>query len=472
MDGPQYSIAVVRYSFEQQTPGPPGYPLYIGLGKFFNLFTHDPYSALLLTGVLGSVLGAVILFHIGLKLFHRNVGIAAAAIFLTGSTFYYLGLTEYGYILIVPTTVLLAYEVYRIFILHKKEGIFLGLIFGICIGIRPQEILQIVTLFALGFIFLPGKEKIKTIISFSLVTLLWLVPIINAVGIKQFLDMFNQSSALIAYRGTLTANSFNVIKGFLLSFGISGIFLVYFLRFIKKRPHLVKNTKKQVVFFSAWIIPGLLINIILFSDHPGYQISYLTGILILLSYAIWKKTEKNNFLFIFIIIIISLFNLFWFFYNRDPNLSKPYRFLSFHYSEIVKNDIKLGGKIKFIHENFDPKTTLIVTNSLYWRPYMYYLKDYRVSDIEAIDTNIPMYMYVKRDAINWNRKEYVSKDLFLQIPQNIKNIVFTEDNAKNYIKNYSINVRSLPGNSTITSISVPKNSEMFYKYHFVEIRTQ
>ena len=29
---------------------------------------------------------------------------------------------------------------------------------------------------------------------------------------------------------------------------------------------------------------------------------------------------------------------------------------------------------------------------------MYYLKDYQVTDIKAVDTNIPRFMYVKRDA--------------------------------------------------------------------------
>ena len=40
-DGPQYSIAVVRYSLIQETPAPPGYPLYIAMGRLFYFFTHD-----------------------------------------------------------------------------------------------------------------------------------------------------------------------------------------------------------------------------------------------------------------------------------------------------------------------------------------------------------------------------------------------------------------------------------------------
>lgn len=71
---------------------------------------------------------------------------------------------------------------------------------------------------------------------------------------------------------------------------------------------------------------------------------------------------------------------------------------------------------------------------------------------------------------NWNRKEYISKDFSLLINQGIKNVVFTDDFAKDYIKNYPVKIYTLPGKSTITSISVPNNVKMFYKYHLVEIK--
>lgn len=316
MDGPQYSIGVVRYSFEQSTPEAPGYPLYISLGMLFNLLFNDPYKSILAVSILGSALGAGILFYLGSKIYHRNVGIAAAIIFLSGSTFYYLGLTAYAFLLIVPTTALLAYAVYRIFVLQKDEGIFLGVIFGICLGIRPQEILQIIVLFGLGFIFLSNKEKVKTIISFILVTLSWIIPVVNSVGLNQFLGIFSHSSELITTRGTVLANLTAMVKGFLLSFGISAIFLVYFFRFIKKRGNLIKEIKKPTIFFAAWIFPGLLLNLILFSDHAGYQMSYLTGILILISYAVWKSIGKNKLLFVFTLILISGFNLYWFFLQQ------------------------------------------------------------------------------------------------------------------------------------------------------------
>ena len=64
-DGPDYSIAVIRYSFAQFTPTAPGYPLYIAAGKFFHIFIDDPHKSILLVSVLGSIVGVIAFYVFG-----------------------------------------------------------------------------------------------------------------------------------------------------------------------------------------------------------------------------------------------------------------------------------------------------------------------------------------------------------------------------------------------------------------------
>src|SRR3989344_5430097 len=92
-DGPQYSIGVVRYSLEQDTPSPPGYPLYIFMARLINVFVGDPHRALILESVLFSFIGTVVFYLAGKNLFNRVVGVISSLIFISGSTFYYFGLT-------------------------------------------------------------------------------------------------------------------------------------------------------------------------------------------------------------------------------------------------------------------------------------------------------------------------------------------------------------------------------------------
>lgn len=468
-DGPQYAIAILHYSLAQSTPTFPGYPFYIAIGKFFYLFLHDPQKAILAVSIFGSAVGAVIIYFVGGKMYHRFVGFAASIIFLTGSTFYYFGLTAYAYILTPVTTVILAYVVYRIVVKDKQEGFFLGTALGASIGVRPQEAPQILLLFLLGFLFLKNSEKVKSILLFSLITLLWLIPVINTVGLEEYFKFFVGLKQYNIYAPILQ-NIQMMTKGFLLSFGLSFIFLFYFV--FKYRKSLTKSLYKNskiIIFYLVWIIPGLLINLLLRSDHAGYQMTYLSGFLILISYSIWKVTEKRKIFYILILLVIATFNLYWFFYDRDPNFVKPYRPTSFHYSDIRKNDLKTGSKIQFISSRYKPDKTLVITLSVLWRPYSYYLKNYNVINLNGLEDKNPETSYIQRDVKNWHMKESRNKDLFLLIPSGITTVVFPDDNAYTWIKKYPFKTYILPGNSMVTSISVTPKTKIKYNFNSLQI---
>lgn len=469
-DGPQYSIAVIRFSLEQQTPSPPGYPLYIALGKIFYIFIKDPHLAILLVSVLAKSLGSVVLYFVGKNMYGRVVGLVSSAIFLTGSTFYYFGLTPYAYLTIPTTTTLLAFVTYFIFIKKYKLGILFGLIFGICFGIRPQETFQIFGLLLLAFFYLPKNEKVKSIIIFSIVTLLWLIPVLYSNGTANY---FNTSLEFL--KGAITHSTFFqrielMVKGFLLSFGLSSFALLYYVRKLYKGKFkiIVKNSK-IIMFYSAWILPSLSYNLILRSEHAGYQMSYLAGFLMLISYAIWKITAKSKIVFTIVVLSIAVFNLYWFFYDRDPQFVKPYRPTSFHYSDIRKNDLKTGNKINFIKSNFDPDKTLIITNSVLWRPYMYHLEKYQVTSLDGLVDNVPRFIYIERDGKNWDMQVFKNNNLSLTIPKNVSNVVLPDDQNYQWINNYPYKVFELPGNSRVALMSVSPGDKIVYKFHFFSV---
>lgn len=465
-DGPDYSIAVVRYSLEQYTPSPPGYPLYIALGKFFYVFTHDPHLGILSVSVLASVLGAVIFFMVGTKMYNRYVGLTATSIFLTGSTFYYFSLTPYAYGLLPGMTTALAYITYRITVLKKNEGWLLGLVFALCFGIRPQEVIQIGSLFLLGFYFLSMKEKLKALLLCISITLLWFIPLIASIGgISKYLA-FSKSFASGAFpQIPLIQHGELMLKGFLLSFGLATAFLLYYLLlFYKEKKHITKYIT-IILFYACWIVPGFIFNLCIRTEHAGYQMSYLSAFVILVSLAIYTVTKHNQKLFISVLLIISTFNLFWFFYNRDPQYVKPYRPTSFHYSDIRKNDLKVGSKVNYILSHFDPDTTMVITQEVLWNPYRYYLKNYALTELSGLDILTPSFVHIRRDTKNWNVTTYLDKHMIVKIPSPITTVVFPDDDTGTWIENAPYTTVHLPGNSTITSMSVTPGEKISYSYH-------
>ncbi len=294
-------------------------------------------------------------------------------------------------------------------------------------------------IFLLGFFYLATKEKIKASIIFVIVTLSWFIPVVHAVGFKDYFILSSISPKSALFSHTIAEHAEMMIKGFLLSFGIAGGFLFYYLTKRKQIKNLFIKHKRIIIFYSAWIVPGFLFNLLMRSDTPGYQMSYLTALLLLISYAIWQSTRKNKLLYIIVLTCIAIFNLYWFFYDRDPTFTKPHRMVSFHYSKLRKNDIKFGNKVTYIQKHFNPKTTIVITSTDYWRMYMYYLKNYYIFSPSGLTIKEKLFQFKEYHAFDWNMKETQNKLLSIVIPDHITTIVFTDDDAHNWVEKYHFN---------------------------------
>jgi len=238
---------------------------------------------------------------------------------------------------------------------------------------------------------------------------------------------------------------------------------------ISKKKNIWGKNKKIIFFYTIWVVPGFLYNLFLGSQHAGYQMSYLTCFLILISYAVWQTTKKYKMLFVFTVCAIALFNLYWFFFDRDPHFVKPYRPTSFHYSDIRKNDVKVGSKVQFVQERFDPQKTLLISTEVLWRPYSYYLKTYHLIALTALDNIESPYIYNRFETTNWNLRWYQTKNFTVIIPKNILAVIFMDDPASQWIRNYRFIQYNLPGNSSITKMSVKPGDTIVYGYHSIKV---
>ena len=257
-----------------------------------------------------------------------------------------------------------------------------------------------------------------------------------------------------------------IVKGFFLSLGFSGFFLPYYFRFLRQR--ISKNGKKGIIFFSLWILPNFLFNAIVVSVHAGYQMDYLIALVLLSSFAIYKVLNQKKLLLVLVVAFIALSNLFIFFWDRDPKFTKPYRPSSFHYTDILKNDIKLSGKVNYIRKNYSANTTLIITTSTLWSPYMYHLKDYRQYSLEALFTSNPKLADQRRDSYNWEVREYIQKNKFIVVPESITTIILVDDEYDTELVGFTGKKHLLPGNSYITEIRVLPGQKIAYGYNFLK----
>ena len=469
-DGPDWSIALVRFSLSQHTPSPPGYPIYIALGKVMHFFVSDIHMAIVLVSVFFSGIGAALLFFIGKTLFGRAVGIIAALIFLSAPTMYFFGVTANPYGILPTTAAALACVVFLIVFKKKKYGLILGTVFSIAIGIRPQDVLFLSPLFLFGLFHLKTRERVWAVISFFVSFLLWFLPTAYAVGgIQKYihgLRLFSEQGAVSGISINHLVNSwFVILRGFFLTLGVASVFLAfYFLDLLR-----AKKSKKQLyILFLLWIIPSLLFNAFVRSDHAAHQMAYLSGFIFLTSYAVWKTLIKHRRILVSSVAVIVLFNLYTFFRDRDVENTKPYVSQSYHNSEIRKNDTRLSAVSSFITDNYESGSTIVLVDPEIFRPVTYYLKKYRVYAYGVLDTNVVPYTDSVHFGYDWDYRFVKDTMHTLTVPKDVDTVILIPNNKPYAVQAERVMKIPLPGNAFIYSFIAKPGNRYALSVHRIE----
>jgi len=465
-DGPDYTIGILHYSFIEQTPSPPGYPLYISFGKFFHMFFSDPHLSILMVSVLFAGVGAVVFYLAGKLFFNKSVGLISSCIFLSAPTIFYFGITANPYGILSITALLVALVVFLIIKKKKDYGFLLALVFSFAIGIRPQDSLFLTPLYLLGCYYLKSYERFISVVSLIFLTLFWFLPTAHAVGgVSQYFSYVisfakNDSAPNLSIH-RVTEIMPIIIKGLYLTCGFAAFFLLAVLKYtnnlLSLKKLFTKISKPYILVFIFWIFPSLLFNIFVRSDHAAHQMAYLSAFIVLSSYFLYKLFGSKSFLVVLLLIVV---NLATFFRVRDTNLVGPYVSQSFHYSEIVKNNLRMKNLELYVLKNFNTTDTILITDPEIFRATSYYLKNYGVYSFGALDTNDSKHTSIVHYSKYWHYAKLSNKTHIFSLPTGINNIVVYNNNRPITIKMKNVEKRELVGNQMVYLIKVGKSEKL------------
>jgi hypothetical protein len=180
-----FTQAVVKFDPSNYHPHPPGYPLYVLLGKAFHLVVDDPWRALVVLAIVAAPVGFVALA----RAFHNWTGDADLAV--AGALLYYFSAS-----MLVHGTLALSDGASLAFlalafhamsrpqdVAHERNAIALGLWSSAAIGCRPQLLLPMIPMLAIALWRMPTKrQRVAAVASFAFVSLMWFLPLVDAAG--------------------------------------------------------------------------------------------------------------------------------------------------------------------------------------------------------------------------------------------------------------------------------------------------
>ena len=480
-DSVNYALGFEKYDVLHHQPHPPGYIFFVWLGRLLNTLFNDTNTTIIFITILFSILTVVLIYFLVKQMFSREISLIVSIIIIFNPLFWFYSEIATIYISEAFFATLIAYLLYQVLRGNEKYFYLSTLTLGLAGGFRQDLVILMFPLW-LFCLFYSKRDLNRILKAFGVLipsVLIWFIPsIILAGGYEQYSQASNFLFQMCIPRSSIIYGSgiFNRLSNIgaffswiILVLSFSGFFIL--LWFIKiNHPQNINQLKKAVktrngAFLSLWIIPASLFYLFVHLPKPGYMLSYLPAVLIILGYifkefSISLSHQKNISSSKILIIIISLFivvNSVYFLYPYNYNEENVWEtpFYGMNNNEKILWTIDIGfmysnQKIKTNDEvteiylnaikkvpDSNPNNTILVIGDISrvnegfsWRKAMYYFPEY---DIYYL---IQRENYIMNPWHGINHTNYWSSSKIFEIPINksTEKVIWVVNDKSEYFK--------------------------------------
>lgn len=437
-DSVQFALALNDFDLSKHQPHPPGYILYVGLGKLLNFIFADANVAFIVLGIIASIIGFYFIYRLARAMFGELAGWLTGIFFIFNSSIWFHGLVAEVYIVeasLVVTILWLGYS----YIKQPTTRNLLWLlgVMALLGGIRQAG--EVVMLPWLIYIFLQDKhwrQKINwALLAWIGLNLVWAIPlVIMSGGLGEYITVNAQLTHLLSldftnpvvmekiiyragYAAILISQTF--LPG-LVIIGLGG------LPFLVRESKLYQKINWQLVWYwLIYLVPGLLFLILVWLTNNGYILFAIPGLIILAAGAVTVITKTlSQFSKIYaniglaVMCAIVLIFQFFQFYRLSP-AAYDYLTASLPSIRLVEDGLSLGDKL--LQQKFSPDNTIILAsnNFLFFglRHYQYYHPNFDIysGTPQAFAETKPIW-HVRGEQVH----EFINT---IPVPANIKYIL-------------------------------------------------
>ena len=274
LDSVNFALALDKFDPARHQPHPPGYFLYVCLGRLFYSIFPDPNTALVAVSILASCAAAAMIYALADSWFGQKAAQFAGVIFLVSPLAWFHGTVALNYIVEAFFAALIGYLCWQTYNGRLAFLVPSAIALGLAAGFRQSSVLFLGPLWlvsmrnasrgriALGFAALGGA------------ILAWFLPMVQASGgaAIYFSALYDLWSTVPAQQTILTnsiyltiARVFNMALAYGLCFGAFAPLVLT----DRQAPPLESGRK---VFLWLWVLPGLLFFSFVFFRHinSGY----------------------------------------------------------------------------------------------------------------------------------------------------------------------------------------------------------
>jgi hypothetical protein len=377
LDSVNFALGIRRFDPSVHQPHPPGYFLYICLGRLVNFVVHDANLALVIVSILAGIASVILIYMLALEWFGALAATFAALLFLFSPLAWFHGTVALTYSIEAAASALMGLLCWRID--RGSRGYILptAIVLGITAGVRPSSILFLGPLFLYSLRQAPLKKILLGISALGVTIAAWFLPMIYASGgFAAYFGALESLWRMVPSKGTVfnsspvnsLARAMTIVFIYFLCFGAASLAPLCAACIA----NALDRAKK--LFTAVWIAPALCFFTFIFLKlvNSGYLLLVAAPACIWLGawtaawyeHARWPKWLKNA-----LIASCVLANVFIF-------LAFP---LYCSYGSVRHFEAELQSTQAALHQVGTPENLLIVSfdnHFLGYRHVGYYLPGY------------------------------------------------------------------------------------------------
>jgi hypothetical protein len=377
IDSVNFALALQRFDIAAHQPQPPGYFLYVCLGRLANAVFHDANTALVAISIVASCGAAAMVYLLAFSWFGVPAARFAALIFLVSPLAWFYGTVALTYIVEAFFSTLLAYLCWRVYGGKSAFVLPAAIVLGIAAGVRPSSLLILGPLLLYSLRRVSRKAAILGIAALSLTLAAWSIPMLRqSGGLAGYARPLWLLWRLVPSRTTVfNSNPLTSVARFCTIIGIYGLcFGSASLLLFSGRRGVVD---RRVVRFSwVWIAPSLVLFTFVFLKfvNSGYLLAAMPGACVWLGYWAARWYATTGFIKYTKFTLLgagAAANIMIFLYA--PIYSS--------YHQVRQFEAQLDRILTSLPQVASPENTLIVgfdSHFLGYRHAGYYLPDYQV----------------------------------------------------------------------------------------------
>ncbi|MCI0626314.1 MAG: glycosyltransferase family 39 protein [Acidobacteria bacterium] len=293
LDSIQFVLAVDHFDVRLHQPHPPGYFLFVLMGKIGNFFFHDPNLSFVALNVVCSVLAVWLTYWLSRDLFGIEGAWLAALLMATSPLVWFHGEVALSNMMDCFLVCLTALLCWRAAQGNGRAGGFAALALGLAGGVRQNTLLFLVALWLWSLRKFELRKRLVFGAVLGATCICWYVPMaLLSGGIRQYQTALRDHWLNSNWHGfTLAWLPFNFITVTyfaLLGLGLASVLLLIgLLFFIEKSRGRGIWREARLQFFAAWLAPPLAFFLFVYS-HPiqtGHSLVYLPALFALIPQA-------------------------------------------------------------------------------------------------------------------------------------------------------------------------------------------